>query len=116
MQSFSGLAATRATEPSSTKRLHYRHQVQSLVYVRLDEGNGGIIRNLSQDGVAIQAVGALRPGQVLRVRFDLLNPKTRMDLQAEVALGNSLGQAGLRFLDKPPQAIRQMHDFVFMDL
>lgn len=116
MQSFSGLAATRATEPSTTKRLHYRHQVQSLVYVRLDEGNGGIIRNLSQDGAAIQAVSALRPGQVLRVRFDLLNPKTRMDLEAEVAWANPLGQAGLRFLDMPPQAIRQLNDWIFMNL
>src|SRR5215470_6726754 len=100
--SFSGLAATRATEAAFTKqRLHYRHQIQSLVYVRLDEGNGGIIRNLSQDGAAVQAVGALRSGQVLRVRFDLLNPKTRVDVQAEVAWANPHGQAGIRFLDMP---------------
>src|SRR6201982_188397 len=114
MQSFSGLAATRATEPSCAERFDYRHAVHSLVYGRLDEGNGGIIRNLSQDGAAIQAVGALRPGQTLRVRFDLLNPKTRMDLQAEVAWANPLGQAGLRFLDTPPQAIRQLNDWIFM--
>jgi hypothetical protein len=116
MQSFSGLAATRATEASSTKRLHYRHQVQSLVYVRLDEGNGGIIRNLSQDGAAIQAVAPLLSGQQLRIRFDLLNPKTRLDLQAEVAWANSVGQAGLRFLDPPPQTVRQLNDWIFVNL
>jgi hypothetical protein len=116
MQSFSGLAATRATEASSTKRVHYRHQVQSLVYVNLDEGNGGIIRNLSQDGIAIQAVGALHPGQLLRIRFDLLNPKTRLDLQAEVAWASPSGQAGLRFVDPPPQAVRQLNDWIFINL
>ena len=113
----SGLAAGRATEASNAKqRLHYRHQVQSLVYVRLDEGNGGIIRNLSQDGAAIQAVAALRPGQVLRVRFDLLNPKTRLDVNAEVAWANPMGQAGIRFLDPPPHAVRQLNDWIFIHL
>jgi len=56
-----------------SRRLHYRHPIQSLVYVTLDNGNGGIVRNLSQDGAAIQAVGALNPNQTLRVRFDLLS-------------------------------------------
>ncbi len=117
MQSFSGLAATRATEASLTKkRLHYRHHVQSLVYVRLDEGNGGIIRNLSQDGAAIQAVGALRCGQLLRLRFDLLNPKTRVDVDAEVAWANPAGQAGLRFLNMPAALTRQVNDWIFINL
>lgn len=117
MQSFSGLAAARAAEKSFEKqRLHYRHQIQSLVYIRLDDGNGGIVRNLSQDGAAIQAVGALHLGQLLRVRFDLLNPKTRIDVQAEVAWANPHGQAGLRFLDMPVHTTRQLNDWIFMNL
>lgn len=117
MQSFSGLAAARAAEKSFEQhRLHYRHQIQSLVYVRLDEGNGGIVRNLSQDGAAIQAVGALHLGQLLRVRFDLLNPKTRIDVQAEVAWANPHGQAGLRFLAMPASIMRQVNDWIFINL
>src|ERR1700739_263276 len=117
MQSFSGVAATRATEAVSTKqRLHYRHPVQSLVYVRLDEGNGGIIRNLSQDGAAIQAVGALRCGDLLRLRFDLLNPKTRVDVHAEVAWANPSGQGRTRFLKMPAAITRQINDWIFINL
>ena len=78
MQSYSGLAASPAlAAPAANQRLHYRHPIHSLVYVTLDEGNGGIIRNLSQSGAAIQAVGALRQGQSIRMRFDLLNPRSR---------------------------------------
>lgn len=118
MQSSSaGLATSRAAETSLPKpRLHYRHLIQSLIYVRLDEGNGGIIRNLSQDGAAIQAVGALRPGQSLRMRFDLLNPKARVDVHAEVSWANPSGQAGLRFVDLTPQSSRQLNDWIFVNL
>jgi hypothetical protein len=117
MQASSGLAASRATEAVwPQRRLHYRHQIQSLVYVTLDEGNGGIIRNLSQDGAAIQAVGALRPGQQLRVRFDLLNPKTRVDVRAQVSWANPAGQAGLRFMDLCSQSSRQLNDWIFLNL
>ena len=117
MQFSSGLAASPAVEtPFPKKRFHYRHPIQSLVYVRLDEGNGGIIRNLSQDGAAIQAVGALRAGQLLRVRFDLLNPKMRFDVHAEVSWANPCGQAGVRFLDLNPHSSRQLNDWIFMNL
>ena len=117
MQSFSGMAASPALEaPAANQRHHYRHPIHSLVYVTLDEGNGGIIRNLSQSGAAIQAVGALRPGQLVRMRFDLLNPRTRFDVQAVVSWANPSGQAGVRFLDIPRPAVRQLNDWVFANL
>jgi PilZ domain len=117
MQSFSGMAASPAFEaPAVNHRYHYRHPIHSLVYVTLDEGNGGIIRNLSQSGAAIQAVGPLRPGQSVRMRFDLLNPRTRFDVRAVVSWGNPSGQAGVRFVDIPHQAVRQLNDWVFANL
>jgi PilZ domain-containing protein len=117
MQSFSGMAASPALEaPAANRRHHYRHPIHSLVYVTLDEGNGGIIRNLSQSGAAIQAVGALRPGESVRMRFDLLNPRTRFDVQAVVSWANPSGQAGVRFVGISRQAARQLNDWVFANL
>jgi len=117
MQSFSGMAASPALEaPAANQRHHYRHPIHSLVYVTLNEGNGGIIRNLSQNGAAVQAVGALCPGQSVRMRFDLLNPRTRFDVQAVVSWANPSGQAGVRFLDLSRQACRQLNDWIFANL
>jgi len=117
MQSFSGMAASPALEaPAANERYHYRHPIHSLVYVTLDEGNGGIIRNLSQSGAAIQAVGPLRLGQSVRMRFDLLNPRTRFDVNAVVSWANPSGQAGVRFVDISRQAARQLNDWVFANL
>jgi hypothetical protein len=117
MQSFSGLAASPAlAAPAPNQRVHYRHAIHSLVYVILDEGNGGIIRNFSQSGAAIQAVGALRQGQFIRMRFDLLNPRSRIDVRAVVSWANPSGQAGVRFLEMPRQTCRQLNDWIFANL
>jgi hypothetical protein len=117
MQSFSGLAVSRAPEAfQENRRHHYRHPINSLVYVTLDEGNGGIIRNLSQNGAAIQAVVPLRLGQTLRMRFDLLNPRMRQDVRALVTWANSSGQAGVRFTEIAPHNLRQMNDWIFVHL
>jgi hypothetical protein len=97
-------------------RAHHRQSLHTLTYVTLDEGNGGIVRNLSHEGVAIQAVGALRLHQRVRVRFELRQPRVRIDCQGEVAWADASGQCGIRFLDLPPQTIRQINEWIFGDL
>ena len=117
MEASFGLAPSHAPEKVHVlRRVHYRHPVPSLVYATLDNGNGGILRNLSQDGAAIQAVAALRPGQTVRMRFDLFHPKIRVDVQARVHWANSSGQAGVVFTDLSPSVRRQLNDWIFLSL
>jgi hypothetical protein len=97
-------------------RRYYRHPVTSLAYVRLDHANGGIIRNLSESGIAIQAVGRLHPAQVVHLRFELLKPKIRIDATGEVAWADSSGGAGLHFVDLPARTQRHLRDWIFTDL
>src|SRR5215472_4287874 len=114
MQSSSSGAAVQPASPfrHALRRL-YRHPLYSLVYVTLDHENGGILRDLSEDGVAVQAVGALRAGQVVRMRFDLMAPRqtparVRVDVMGQVAWGSPTARAGLRFSippHKPPKQI-----------
>jgi hypothetical protein len=117
MQASSGLATPSApTTPQSLRRVHYRHPVQTLVYATLDNGNGGILRNLSESGAALQAVAPLRAGQILRVRFDLFHPKTRVDVDARVSWANSTGQAGVVFTNRTQQLCRQINGWIFQNL
>jgi len=117
MQASPGLATPSApTTPQSLRRVHYRHPVQTLVYATLDNGNGGILRNLSESGAALQAVAPLRAGQILRVRFDLFHPKTRVDVDARVSWANSTGQAGVVFTNRTQQLCRQINGWIFQNL
>lgn len=94
----------------------YRYRVPSLVYVKLDQGNGGIVRDISAEGLGIQAVGHLRAGQSVLTRFDLLNPRTRIEAAAEVVWANESGQAGLRFAELSSRTRHNMNDWMLTNL
>jgi Tfp pilus assembly protein PilZ len=98
------------------KRRHFRQRIQSLTYVNLDQANGGIIRNLSEAGVALQTVTPLRANQQIYLRFDLSNPRTRMEAAGRVAWADAMGQAGVEFLSIPQRSRRQLKEWLFTQL
>jgi hypothetical protein len=98
------------------RRHHYRHQVQSLAYVNLDQSNGGIIRNLGDAGIAIQAVAPLYVNQQVFLRFDLANPRVRVEGTGRVAWADPIGQAGVEFLTLPPRSGRLLKEWIFIQL
>jgi hypothetical protein len=97
-------------------RKHYRHELRTLTYVILDEANGGIIRNLNDEGVAVQAVGALRAEQRIRLRFELRFPRLRVEAYGEVSWANPSGQCGIRFVDLPARTGHQINQWIFSNL
>src|SRR4029453_5272708 len=94
----------------------YRYRVPSLVYVNLDQGNGGIVRDITANGMGIQAVGHLRAGQSVLTRFDLLNPRTRVEASAEGVWANGSGQGGLPFSEVADPTRRGVNDWIFTNL
>ena len=97
-------------------RARHRHELRTLTYVTLDQVNGGIVRNLSHDGIMVQAVAAVRPRQQLRVRFELRYPKLRVETRGEVVWATFSGKCGIRFLDLPARVARQIDEWIFGDL
>jgi Tfp pilus assembly protein PilZ len=98
------------------RRRHYRHQVQSLAYVNLDQGNGGIIRNLGDSGIAIQAVAPLLVNQQVFLRFELANPRVRVEATGRVAWVDPMGQAGMEFLTLSQRSARLLKEWIFVQL
>ncbi len=98
------------------RRRHYRHQIQSLAYVNLDQGNGGIIRNLGDSGIAIQAVAPLHVNQQVFLRFDLANPRVRVEATGRVAWVDPVGQAGVEFLTLSQRSGRLLKEWIFVQL
>jgi hypothetical protein len=97
-------------------RTHYRHELRTLTYVTLDEANGGIIRNLNREGVAVQAVAPLRQQQRVRLRFELRFPRLRMETCGQVSWATSSGQCDIRFVDLPARTSRQIDEWIFSNL
>ncbi|MGA7363497.1 MAG: PilZ domain-containing protein [Candidatus Sulfotelmatobacter sp.] len=102
--------------PPRQARTHYRHELRTLTYVTLDEANGGIIRNLSHEGVAVQAVAPLHLQQRVRLHFDLRSPRVRVETSGEVCWARSSGQCGIRFVDLPARTGHQINEWIFSNL
>jgi hypothetical protein len=105
-----------ASVPAPQARTHYRHELRSLIYVTLDGANGGIIRNLNCEGVAVQAVAPLRQQQVVRLRFECRPLRLRVETLGEVRWANSTGQCGIRFVELPARTAHQIDEWIFSSL
>jgi len=108
--------ATAESSADSPSRRHYRHKIQNLAYVNLDQGNGGIIRDLNEHGLAIQAVAPLRPNQQVHLRFELLSPRVRIEATGRVAWANSTAQAGVQFATIPHRSRALLREWIFTQL
>jgi PilZ domain len=102
-------------EPGRRRR-PYRLKLQTLAYVNLDHANGGIIRNLTPSGMAVQAVSPLRADQPVHVRFELVFPRLRVEASGRVAWADSMGQAGIEFLNLSRRSARLLKDWLFTQL
>ncbi len=102
--------------PAQQARTHYRHELRTLTYVTLDAANGGIVRNLNREGVAVQAVAPLRQEQRVRLRFELRFPRLRVETYGQVTWAGPSGQCGIRFVDLPLQTARQIDQWIFSNL
>jgi len=108
-------AATLEAVPQGRRR-HYRHKVRNLNYVSFDSNQGGIVRDLSQSGVALQAVAPLRQDQQIQCRLSLSNPRLQVEVEGRVAWTDSLGQAGVEFLNVSERAHRLLSEWLITQL
>lgn len=104
------------TLPARPTRTRYRHQLRSLAYLTLDQAYSGIVRNLTDQGIGVQLIAPLRPRQPLQVRFELREPRLRVEVLGEVVWCTSSGQCGIRFLDLPPRMVRQINEWILGNL
>jgi Tfp pilus assembly protein PilZ len=101
---------------AQSRRRYYRQKVQNLAYINLDHSNGGILRNVGEGGVAVQAVAPLTVDQPVHVRFELLNPRARVEAAGRVAWADPMGQAGVEFVGLSRRGQRLLKDWMFTQL
>lgn len=82
------------------RRLYRRQPIRSLAYVELDEGNGGIVLNISEGGLSVQAVTSLMDDLLPGVRFQLSESDGWVEANARITwTDQSRKVAGLEFAD-----------------
>lgn len=108
--------ATVEAPPHPLRRHQPRYTLRTLSYVKLDQANGGIVRDVTESGIAIQAVAALRPEQELALSFDLLSPRVRVETHGRVVWADRNGQAGIQFDSLSPRTRNSLRDWLFTQM
>jgi PilZ domain len=84
---------------NSERRNNARKRPPSLIYVELSAVNGGMMRDLSEEGFALRAMMPLTPGENTTFSF-LLGESTRIEGQGEIVWVEDKGRlAGIRFTE-----------------
>jgi hypothetical protein len=100
---------------NSDRRLDPRRQVSSIMYVQLGEHNGGVILNISEGGLAVQAAMAL-VDNVPPLRFQLSAHKWVQASARIVWLAQSKRTAGLQFNDLSETARAEIRGWLGLEL
>jgi TonB family protein len=95
------------------RRSQIRQRLNELAYVDIGADNGGIILNMSVEGMGIQAAVPLSCDPKVNLRLQLPQSGTRIEIAAEIVwVGPGNQEAGLRFLDAPSAACAQIRDWM----
>ena len=99
--------------PHPDRRSHSRQQVRALAYVKLDEGNGGIVLDLSEGGMSAQAVTSLMDESLACMRFQLSPSQGWIETAARVVwASDSKKVVGLEFEGLSPQERSQIREWL----
>jgi len=94
------------------RRKKARKSPPSLVYVELGAGNGGMMRDLSEEGFALRVMMPVREGEKTSFSF-LLNPSVRIEGQGEILWIKDNGRiAGVRFVEMPSTVLTQIQSWL----
>jgi TonB family protein len=97
----------------SDRRRYARQRIKSLSYLDLGPGNGGIVLNISEGGLAVQAVGIFVDNPVLRISMQLPQSDEQLQASGQVTWTcESTREAGIQFLDLPEKTRAQIREWL----
>jgi protein TonB len=99
--------------PTSDRRLNPRFPVKPIEYVEIGRTNGGIILDISREGMAVAAAQVIPGDQTLHFRFQLPRFPETIEAIAEISwIGETRKRAGFRFVNLPPRPRKQILDWI----
>jgi hypothetical protein len=84
-----------------------------LVTVNLDKKDAGLMVDISESGMAVQALARIKPGADTSLQFELPDTAARIEASGTVAwVDEASGRAGIRFHDLPEAAAASLKEWM----
>src|SRR6202035_6027290 len=94
------------------RRSCVRHKVQGPVFASFDGVTGGMILDLSEQGVSMQTIVPLEAERRLKLRLDLPDSDAHLETTGYIAWADALGRAGVRFSELPEEARQRLDEWL----
>jgi hypothetical protein len=96
----------------SERRVHPRQRVL-FSCADLGEDNGGIVLNISEDGLALETIAELVGEESPKMRFQFSRSPAWIEVKGRITWrSDSRNTAGVEFIDLLPQALKQIQTWI----
>lgn len=92
-----------------------RHKVHAPAFASFDGVTGGMILDLSEEGMAMRTAVPLEVRRRVQLHLDLTEPATHLETTGYIAWADALGRAGVRFSDLPEEARRRLNEWLALN-
>jgi hypothetical protein len=94
------------------RRHSLRHKVNTPAFASFDGVTGGMILDLSEEGMAMQSIAPLEEHSTVPMHISLGEPAVYLETTGYVAWADALGRAGVRFTDLPEEARGRLREWL----
>ena len=98
--------------PAIERRHSLRHKVNTPAFASFDGVTGGMILDLSEEGMAMQTMAPLEEHSRVPLQISLGEPAVYLETTGYVAWADALGRAGVRFTDLPEEARGRLREWL----
>ncbi len=102
-------------EINSDRRHCVRRKLHAPAFASFDGVTGGMILDLSAEGMAMQSATPVEARGIVQVQLDLSEPAGRLETTGYIAWADALGRAGVRFSELPEDARHRLDDWLALN-
>ena len=99
-------------ESAPDRRHSLRQRVNTPAFASFDGVTGGMILDLSEEGMSMQTLAPLEAHSILPLHLSLGEPTAYLETTGYVAWADALGRAGVRFSELPDPARERLRDWL----
>jgi PilZ domain len=102
--------------PAGERRASRRHRPSTLAYVKVGDGNGGIVLNLSEVGLELSAAESLAREDIFSLSLQTTNRANSIDLTGRMVwLSDTKKSAGFQFVSLNDDVRNQIRSWIAQD-
>src|SRR2546430_10528227 len=103
---------TERLDLTPDRRRWLRQKVHGPAFASFDGVTGGMVLDLSEQGMSMQTAAPVEAFRYTRCHLNLQDPATHVETTGYVAWADALGRAGVRFSDLPEEARKRLRQWL----